>query len=120
MNLAKEVLGPRGLFVSTVMDYSGGFIRKNANRLKRGMPATVKDLNPLEHVNVYDYKSSLATLRKYGFKFFCTGHVLSLTDIPGLRSKTVPIRIANKLESLSSKIFTSLCIGITVYVWNGK
>lgn len=120
MNLAKEVLRPRGLFVSTVMDWRGGFIRKNVKRLKNGMPATTKDFNPLEHVNLYNYKSFLATLRKYAFEFFCTGHVLSLTDIPGLRSKTAPIRIANKLESLSSKIFTSSDMGITVYAWNGK
>ena len=120
MNLTKEILKPGGLFVSTVMDYRSGFIRKNAKRLELGMSASTKDINPLEHVNLYDYKSSRSTLRKYGFDFFCTGHVLSLTNIPGLRSKAMPIRIMNNLESLSSRVFTSIKMGITVYAWNGK
>lgn len=120
MNLAKEVLKPRGLFVSTVMDWRRGFIQKNMKRLKNGIPATTMAFNPLEHVNLYDYKSSLSTLKKYGFQFICTGHVFTLTDMPGLRSKTAPILIANKMEYLSSKIFTSRDIGITVYAWNGK
>ena len=120
MNLAREILKPRGLFVSTVMDYRRGFIRRNCRRLKNGLPASTKNLNPLEHVNVYDYRSSLATLQKYGFEFFSTGHALNFVDMPGLRGKTGPLRTANRIEALLSKIFTSRGVGITVYALNGR
>lgn len=115
MTLVHGVLKPKGLFVSSVMDYRRGFIKKNVKRLGNGMPATTKNLNPLEHVNVYDYKSTLSTLRKYGFRFISTGHALTLTDLPRLRNKPSVLRIANTIENFCSRLLTSKNIGITVY-----
>lgn len=120
MNLVKKLLKPNGLLVISVMDYRSKFIRGNIKRLNKNMPALTKNLNPVEHVNVYDYKSVISTLKKYHFDFMSTGVVLNLTDFFFLRNSISFINIFNKIEWLSTKIIKGREFGITVFALNQK
>ena len=109
-----------GLLVFSVMDYRSKYINKNIERLKINMPALTKNLNPVEHVNVYNYDSVMKTLNKYGFRCFSTRHVLYLTDTYFFRERCYPIKIFNLFEHLSSKILKGRELGIQVYALKNK
>lgn len=113
--LVKRVLKPGGILVFLVMDYRRGYIKKNIARLKRSLPALSKDFNPVEHVNLYSYESSMNTLEHFGFKFLTTGVSLTLTNYPFLRKSYAFLTLVNKIESIFSKIILSRELGITVY-----
>jgi len=115
MNLIGELLKKDGLLMFTVMDYRSGYIKKNVRRLLNQRPALTKNLNPIEHVNVFDFKSVMAILKKYGFDFISTGIVLYLTDMILLRDFTGPIKLLNQIERMASKVITRRELGITVY-----
>ena len=118
MNLAKELLKPNGILIISVMDYRSKYIEKNVNRLRNKLPALSKNLNPIEHVNIYDYKSMVATLHKYNFKLISTGAVLYITDFLKIRNSLRLIKYFNKIESLSTKIIKGKELGIVVYALN--
>jgi len=113
--LARELLKKNGLLVFTVMDYRAGYIQKNVKRLKNNQPALTKNLNPIEHVNVYDFNSVMATLKKYNFTFISTGTVLYLTDTIFTRNRRSLINLFNCFEKLASKLITDREFGITVF-----
>jgi len=106
LNLAKELLKRDGLLVFFVMDYRSRYIKRNVNRLKNYLPALTRALNPVEHVNVYDYKSTLATLKEYDFDFISTDNVLYLTDFFMMRNSIMLIKFFNWIEQLSTKFIT--------------
>lgn len=120
LNLVKRLLKRNGLFVFSVMDYRPGYISKNKKLLERDLPAMTKNLNPVEHVNIYDHRSAMATLEKYGFTFITTGKALFLADILGARNGMGLIKIMNCLEWLSAKIFTGKEMSITVFALIGN
>lgn len=120
LNLAKEVLKPNGLLIFSVMDYRSGYIKKNIKLLENNNPPLTKNLNPIEHVNIYNYKSVMNTLKRFNFKFFSTGNVLYLTDNYLMRNNPFFIKILNKIEFLFSKIITGKELGIIVYAINIK
>lgn len=117
-NLISEVLVSGGLLVFSVMDYRSKYIEKNINMLKSGLPSLTKNLNPIEHVNIYNYKSVLLTLQQYNFKFLSTRHVLYLTDTYLARNRMSFIKVMNFIERISSSIITGKEIGIQVYALN--
>jgi len=118
--LAKGVLKMNGLLIIGVMDYRSNYIRANVNRLRNNLPALTKYLNPLEHVNIYDYKSIRETLKRYNFNFLTTGAALHLTDTFLVRDSMLVLKAVNKIESLSAKIITGKEMGITVYAMKQK
>ena len=120
MDLAKKVLGAGGLLVLGVMDYRSRFINRNIRQLRNNLPALTKNLNPVEHVNIYDYKSVVATLEKFKFRVISTEASLSLSDAPLIRDSLGVLRAFNYLERLSTKIIKGRNIGITVYAVNNK
>ena len=97
------------------MDYREGYIQKNVKRLMNNLPALTKNLNPIEHVNVYNYDSVMATLKRYSFDIISTGFVLYLTDTILTRNSKNIIKLFNYLEKLSSKLINSRELGITVF-----
>ena len=116
LRLVKRLLKPDGLFVLGVMDYRSRYIRRNIQVLANNLPALTKNLNPIEHVNVYDYDAAVATVEKYEFDFFSTGHVLRFTDwVPC--HKTL-INLFNTVERISTKFISSREMSITVYAQN--
>jgi methyltransferase family protein len=118
MHIVKRVLKNGGILLLTVMDYRESFIRDNINRIKKGMPATTKNLNPVEHVNIYDYDSVISTIKRYGFDFFSTDTVISLTNTPIFKYQIGLIKILNIIERLLSSVVTGLDLGISVYAIN--
>lgn len=118
LNLTKEILRPGGLFVFSVMDYRPRYLKKNINRLKKKLPALTKNLNPIEHVNIYDYKSVMATLDKYNYEFISTGYVLHLTDNLFMRNSMGFIKYLNWIEWLSTYFITWKDLSIAVYLLN--
>ena len=94
-------------------------IQKNVKRLINNLPTLTKNLNPIEHVNVYDYDSVMATLKKYSFDIISTGFVLYLTDTILIRNSRSLINIINSLEKIASQLITGREIGITVFSLKG-
>jgi 2-polyprenyl-3-methyl-5-hydroxy-6-metoxy-1,4-benzoquinol methylase len=119
-DLISQVLVPEGLLVLSVMDYRNKYIEKNINMLKSGLPALTKNLNPVEHVNVYNYKTVILTLKRYNFSFLSTRHILCLTDNFLARNNIFLVNFFNKIEWLSTKIVTGKEIGIAVYALNQR
>jgi len=118
LNLVKELLKRGGLFVFSVMDYRSMYIKKNVNRMKKNLPALTKNFNPVEHVNLYDYKAVMRTMKKYNFDFVSSDNVLCLTDFYRMRKSMGPVRFFNWVEWLSTKIIVWAELGITAYVVN--
>lgn len=84
------------------------------------MSALTKDLNPVEYVNVYDYKSVMATLKRSNFELISTNAALHLSDFFILRNSISLIRFLIKIELLTTKVITGKPLGITVYALNKK
>lgn len=80
------------------------YIRKNVKRLKNNLPALTKDFNPVEHVNLYNYKAVMRTVKKYGFDFVSSDNVLCLTDFYKMRKSMGAIKFFNWIEWLSTKV----------------
>jgi len=118
LNLVKELLKPGGLFIFSVMDYRSVYIKKNVNWLKKNLPALTKNFNPVEHVNLYDYKSVMRTVKKYNFDFVASDNVLCLTDFYKMRNSMGAVRFFNWVEWLSTKIIVWAELSITAYVVN--
>ncbi len=102
--LAKELLRPNGALVVSVMDYRPGFIRRNINRTRKGLPALTQHLNPVEHVNIFDYDSLMSLLKRRRFELVSTAASLRITDLPNTRFKMPFIKAANRIEKLSTKV----------------
>lgn len=115
MKMAKNLLKKDGILAIRVMDYRSGYIRKNVNRLEEGFPALSKNLNPIEHVNLYDYGSLLATLKRYGFELLSTGNIMRLADFALIPNGFKFIKYLNKFEKISSKIIKGKELMITAY-----
>ncbi len=115
MTLIAKVLKKDGILVFQVMDYRSSFIQKNETLLKRKIPALTKNLNPVEHVNIFDYRSVMRTLKKYNYQLIATGAVLYITDTLFIKNYKFLIRFFNVLELLSSYIIKRKGLGITVY-----
>jgi 2-polyprenyl-3-methyl-5-hydroxy-6-metoxy-1,4-benzoquinol methylase len=114
--LVKSFLKSKGFLVFSVMDYRSRYIEKNIKRLNNNLPALTKNLNPLEHVNIYNYKSVKTTLEKFNFEFLSTRLSLEITNvIPFLRKKMSTLKFVNGVESLFSKIIIGQGTGINVY-----
>jgi len=122
LDLVKELLKPNGLLVMATMDYRPGFIKKNMKQLKKNRLPLTQHLNPVEHVNVYDYASVMKTLDKFGFRLVGTDTVFQIANspIPFLRNNRVFIRFLNRMEQLSSRILTDKDRPITLYAKNLK
>jgi 2-polyprenyl-3-methyl-5-hydroxy-6-metoxy-1,4-benzoquinol methylase len=118
LNLVKELLKPRGLFVFSVMDYRSMYIKKNVRRLKNNLPALTKYLNPVEHVNLYNYKAVISTVKNYKFDFVSSDCALSITDFYKMRNSMGAIKFFNWLEWLSTKVIVWAELAITAYVVN--
>jgi 2-polyprenyl-3-methyl-5-hydroxy-6-metoxy-1,4-benzoquinol methylase len=113
--LAKGVLNTNGLLVIGVMDYRPKYIMKNVDKLKGNLPALTKNLNQVENLNIYDYKSVSSTMKRYNFNFISTGAALYITDTFLVRNSMLILKAVNKIESLSAKIITGKELGINVY-----
>jgi len=120
LRLAKELLKPNGLLVLSVMDYRSKYIEKNARRLRRGLPPLTRNLNPVEHVNVFDYNSLMSLLKRYDFKLIATGLSLRATNLPGMRNRMSFIRCVNVVERFAAKIVRQKELPITAYSANVK
>jgi len=118
LNLVKELLKPGGLFVFSVMDYRSMYIKKNVKRLKNNLPALTKYLNPVEHVNLYNYKAVISTVKKYKFDFVSSDCALCITDFYKMRNSMGAIKFFNWLEWLSTKVIVWAELAITAYVVN--
>lgn len=118
LKLVKTLLKPNGLLIFSVNDYRSKYIKKNVKKVSSNFPALSKNFNPLEHVNIYDYKSVMTTLEKYNFEFISTRLSLDFTNIPGIRNSIFFLKCTNKLEKAFSNILTGKEIGITVYAKN--
>jgi 2-polyprenyl-3-methyl-5-hydroxy-6-metoxy-1,4-benzoquinol methylase len=118
LNLVKELLKPGGLFVFSVMDYRSIYIKKNVKRLKNNLPALTKDLNPVEHVNLYSYKAVMRTVKKYNFDFLSSDNVLCLTDFYKMRNNMRAVKFFNWVEWLSTKVIVWAELAVTSYVVN--
>ncbi|HIJ53921.1 MAG TPA: class I SAM-dependent methyltransferase [Planctomycetes bacterium] len=118
LNLVKELLKRGGLFVFSVMDYRSIYIKRNVNRLKNNLPTLTRNLNPVFHVNIYDYKSIMRTIKNNNFDFVSTDNVLSLTDFYKMRNSMLPARFFNWVEWLSTKVIVWGELGIAAYVVN--
>ena len=79
------------------------------------MPARTKDLNPIEHVNIYDYNSVMATLKKHDFRLVTTG---SIMRFPIIRKSMHLIKLFNNIEKLSTIMNRRKAGGIRVYAKN--
>jgi len=117
LQLVRRLLKRDGLFVFSVMDYRPRYIRRNMKRLEQGRPALTKNLSPVEHVNVYDYRSVMQTLKRFGFRFIATGHSLYLCDCFRAQSKRM-VRLFNMLERLSVPFVDHT--SITTYAANAR
>lgn len=118
LKLVKELLKKGGLFVFSVMDYRSIYIKRNVNRLKNNLPTLTRNLNPVFHVNIYDYKSVMRTIKNNNFDFVSTDSVLSLTDFYKMRNNMWPVRFFNWVEWLSTKVLLWTELGMAVYVVN--
>ena len=118
LNLVKELLKQGGLFVFSVMDYRSIYIKRNVRRLKNNVPTLTRNLNPVFHVNIYDYKSVVRTIKNYNFDFVSSDCVLSLTDFYKMRNSMWPVRFFNWVEWLSTKVIMWEALGIVAYVVN--
>ena len=112
IKLTKRVLKTNGLLVFSVMDYRTKYIKKNIAKLNSNAAALTKNLNPVEHVNIYSYKTVMLTLEKYRFKLISTRHVLYLLDTFLLRNSKLLINLFNKIEWLSAKLISGKELGI--------
>ncbi|HEY0090476.1 MAG TPA: class I SAM-dependent methyltransferase, partial [Candidatus Lokiarchaeia archaeon] len=115
MNLMRQLLKPNGLIIILVMDYRNGYIKKNAKRLRNNKSCLTKYLNPIEHVNIYNYDTIKKTLELYGFEFITTGCVLTFTNHPFIRSNFVFVKVFNMIESILSKFIVHGELYITAY-----
>lgn len=114
--IIREVLAPNGFLVFSVMDYRTSYINKNVKRVRNLMPAYTKNLNPLEHVNIYDYKSVRKTLERFDFEFLSTKLSLEFSGvIPFFRKNIYALQIINSFEYMLSKMLAGQERGITVY-----
>jgi 2-polyprenyl-3-methyl-5-hydroxy-6-metoxy-1,4-benzoquinol methylase len=120
IKLAKKLLKPNGLLVFSVMDYRPKFIKKNIAQLRNNQVALTKNLNPVEHVNIYNYKSVMRTLKKYRFNLISTRHVLYFLDTYFLRNNKLLIHLFNKIEWLSANLLSGKELGIQIYASNQK
>lgn len=120
LSFAKGLLNDDGIIVILVMDYRDGFIKRNINNLKKNKPAITKNLNPIEHVNIYNYHTLYKTLTNAGFKFITTGVSLTFTDYPFLRNSYFILKLANLFERISAKYINSFELGITMYATPGN
>jgi len=118
LNLVKELLKKGGLFVFSIMDYRSIYIKRNVNRLKKELPVLTRNLNPIFHVNIYDYKSVMRTIKNNNFDFVSTDNVLSLTDFYKMRKSMCPIKFFNWVEWLSTKVIVWAELGMAAYVVN--
>jgi len=118
LKLVKELLKKGGLFVFSVMDYRSIYIKRNVNRLKNNLPILTRNLHPVIHVNLYDYKSVMRTIKNNNFDFVSSDSVLSLTDFYKMRNSMWPVRFFNWVEWLSTKVLLWTELGITAYVVN--
>jgi len=100
------------------MDYRSIYIKRNVNRLKNNLPTLTRNLNPVFHVNIYDYKSVMRTIRNNNFDFVSTDNVLSLTDFYKMRNSMWPVRFFNWVEWLSTKVIVWAELGMAAYVVN--
>lgn len=117
MRLVDRVLKPRGLLVLHVMDYRSAFLKKNMRRLEQNKPALTKNLNPVEHVNVYSYQSLMNTFKHYHYQFVATSAVMYLTDTFLIRNSLSIIRLFNIIENISTRLITGRRMGITAYAY---
>jgi 2-polyprenyl-3-methyl-5-hydroxy-6-metoxy-1,4-benzoquinol methylase len=120
LGLAKELVKNNGIVAVRVMDYRPGFIKKNVRRVKNNLPALSKNLNPIEHVNLYNYSSMVKTLKKHDLRLLSTGNVLRLTDFGVIAKGFTLIEVLNKIERLSTKIVVGRDLMITAYARNMK
>ena len=118
LNLVKELLKKGGLFVFSVMDYRSIYIKRNVKRLKNNLPTLTRNLNPVFHVNIYDYKSVMRTIKNYDFDFVSTDNVLSFTDFYKMRNSMLPVRFFNWVEWLTTKVIVWSELGMAAYVVN--
>jgi len=115
MEYSKELLNPNGILVVTTMDYRIRFLRRNALRLQNGKPALTKSLNPIEHVNVFDYRTLMRLLNDGGFKLITTALSLRIADGFFLSNIRSAVTVINSIERLLTCCFTGSDLGITVF-----
>lgn len=115
LKLVKDLLKRGGLFVFSVMDYRSIYIKRNVRRLKNNLPTITRNLNPVFHVNIYDYKSVRRTIKNNNFDFVASDCVLSLTDFYKMRNSMWPVRFFNWVEWLSTKVIVWEGLGMAAY-----
>lgn len=110
MDIIDGLLKPEGLLLLTVMDYRAELLRKNKQLLRQGKAPSTKNLNPLEHVNVFDYLTLSRLLKKHRYDVKATALTTNL-----VRCWRMPITVLNRLESWSAKVVNWRELSITVY-----
>ena len=82
LNLAVEVLKPGGMLVVSTMDFRPRFIQANLQSIMNNRKPLSMYLNPVEHVNVYDYTSVMKTLQKHSLEVLATRSVMEYANMP--------------------------------------
>ncbi|MBN1688392.1 MAG: class I SAM-dependent methyltransferase [Candidatus Omnitrophica bacterium] len=104
LKYAWDHLQPGGYLMFGVMDYRKKFLARNAKTVGRGNPASTHNLNPIEHVNIYDYRTARASGQKAGFRFLGTETVLRWAMHPRIRLGRPWMWLFNEMERLSYHI----------------
>ncbi len=115
LQLLYELLNTNGLLITLVMDYRPRFIKLNYESIKKGELPLTKNLNPIEHVNIYSYKTLKENLKANNFELLTTGVSLSATNIPFVRNSWGILKLITQMEKLTSKIVAGRNMDITVY-----
>ncbi len=113
MKLARNLLKSDGILVLEIMDYRSKYIHKNIISLKKHLSLFSKNFNPVEHVNIFEYNTVMALLKKYHFTLIATNKIFFYIFQPIIRSFS--LEVLNAFERLSSKIFKSNDRSITIY-----
>jgi len=115
LTICNDILKTGGLLVIEVMDYRSRYLDLSKKKLSRGLPATTKNLNPIEHVNVFSYNSIMNYIKSFNYTVFATDLSLRFTNLPGIKNKIIMITITNWIEKLISKLVKGKELGITVF-----
>ena len=94
-----------------------GFIRKNIDNLRVHARPLTQHLNPVEHVNIYDYDSIGPTLSKHGFEWIGTDRVMAWANcpIPFSKNTRTIIRFFTAIEWVISRLDRNRELDIKVY-----
>ncbi len=105
-----SLLAPKGLLLVTVMDYRSCFLKRNRRLLMAGKLPLTKNLNPIEHVNVFSYELLKRALEDSGYDFITTAWSLKISRLTGW-----PLRWTNSLERVVRNTMSGRGLSVTSF-----